>query len=946
MLLNNTRNYFILGVAFCSTVLLSLETDADENSPMEVESLEHQNASALKVKKALNQLRLATTLNPMIESEPAIVLAEGALSETSPTQTEPAQVLPTPDSNQSQPQSQSEPESVIKLKEVEVKAQRRRIITPLPGLAVDRGISTTNIQSASGKEIAESKALNVTDFMNNNMQSVSVTDYAGNPFQQDLNFRGFTASPSIGTPQGISVYMDGVRINEPFGEIVNWDLIPMNALASLDLIPGSNPMFGLNTLGGALALRTKTGFTDEHARAQILDGSWGREQVQVSNGINDGRIGLFTAYSHFKEDGWRDDSPSNIRQLYNQLTIKLPYGEINASALNVDSKLVGNGLLPFETANKDRSSVFTSPEGKKFDRDSVFTSPDESSNEMSHYNLNGQAYLSDSVTLSGLVYKRKVKQSAINGDIYDGYNGLQQRVDDVEYINGVFNLSGLEQGSKGLALQMAFDADKHQIVIGATLDKNHIKFNQGEMYGEIDDKTHQVNPARPEAADDAGLYAARYPVIRNDLKGDSETKSIFFTDTWSPFDNLHITYGTRFNWTNVNNTLLSDKGNDLYQFEYDPSRPYRPGSLLDPARQRCQINSADIFARFVCSKGDYDYRSFNPAVGVAWEATPELTTYGNISRGARTPTVIELGCATDKTKDNQPASTNYQYGCSIPTSLSSDPYLKQVRSTSYETGLRGSTESLQWNLGLFRTELQDDILFVPLGRKNRGVFDNFGKTLRQGIEMGLDSAVGKSRLHVSYTFMKATFESAARTINESNSSNTAPITLQAYNNIEPGDELPGLPNHIVQANWNYQFNDRFDASLGMVMHSSAFVRGNENNEHKPRDATNAIGGGANRDPNDYIGKGKTAGYTVFNLRANYKFDHGITLFAKVDNLFNKKYTTAGDLGRNSFNSAGAFITDSNTWNKTTFIGPGAPLAAWVGLSFDLDWTTLKKQNKK
>lgn len=931
MLISNKKNYFILGVALCSTALLSFETEADEGGAIEAGNLELETPSALKIRNFLNQLWLDETLKFKFSSEPAIVLAETTPSEISPAQTEPIKTAPTPISEQPNSQAQSEPESVIKLKEVEVKAQRRRIITPLPGLAIDRATSTTNIQSASGKEIAESKALNVTDFMNNNMQSVSVTDYAGNPFQQDLNFRGFTASPSIGTPQGISVYMDGVRINEPFGEIVNWDLIPMNALASLDLVPGSNPMFGLNTLGGALALRTKTGFSDAHARAQILGGSWGREQVQVSNGINDGRVGLFTAYNHFKEDGWRDNSPSNIRQLYNQLTVKLPYGEINASALNVDSKLVGNGLLPFETA--------------RYDRESVFTSPDESGTAMSHYNLNGQAYLSDNVTLSGLAYKRKVKQSAVNGDIYDTYNGLQQRVADVEYINGIFNLSGLEQGAKGLALQMAFDFDKHQIVIGATLDKSHIKFMQGQMYGEIDDATHQINPARPDASDIAGLYAARFPVIRNNLKGDSEAKGIFFTDTWSPIDTLHITYGARFNWANVTNTLVSDKGNDLYQFEYDASRPTRPGSLLDPRRQRCAINSADIFARFVCSEGDYDYRSFNPSAGVAWEATPELTTYANISRGARTPTVIELGCANDKTKDNDPFSTNYQYGCSIPTSLSSDPYLEQVRSTAYEAGLRGSTDNLQWNIGLFHTDLKNDILFVPLGRKNRGMFDNFGSTRREGIEIGMDSAVGKSRLHLSYTFMKATYESAARTINDSNSSNTAPITLQAYNNIESGDSLPGLPNHILQATWDYQFNDRFDASLGMVTHSSSYVRGNENNEHRPREATNA-GVGINRDPNDYIGKGKVAGYTIFNLRANYRFDHGITMFAKVDNLFNKKYATAGDLGRNSFNSAGAFITDSDTWNKTTFIGPGAPLAAWIGMSFDLDWSTLKKQNKK
>ena len=81
----------------------------------------------------------------------------------------------------------------------------------------------------------------------------------GNPFQPDLNYRGYTASPLLGTPQGLSVYMDGVRLNQPFGDVVSWDLIPRQAIASMTLMPGSNPLFGLNTLGGALSIQTKDG---------------------------------------------------------------------------------------------------------------------------------------------------------------------------------------------------------------------------------------------------------------------------------------------------------------------------------------------------------------------------------------------------------------------------------------------------------------------------------------------------------------------------------------------------------------------------------------------------------------------------------------------------------------------------------------------------------------
>ena len=92
-----------------------------------------------------------------------------------------------------------------------------------------------------------------------NVQSVDINEAQGNPSQTDINYRGFTASPLLGTPQGLSVFLDGVRINEPFGDVVNWDLIPQAAISTIQLIPGSNPTFGLNTLGGAIAVTTKNG---------------------------------------------------------------------------------------------------------------------------------------------------------------------------------------------------------------------------------------------------------------------------------------------------------------------------------------------------------------------------------------------------------------------------------------------------------------------------------------------------------------------------------------------------------------------------------------------------------------------------------------------------------------------------------------------------------------
>ena len=845
---------------------------------------------------------------------------------------------------EAQQSSNAVPEPAIKVEEIVIRAPRVRIVTPLPGVGIDREQAATNIQSATAREIAESRAVNIAEFMNNNMQSVSINDYAGNPFQQDLNFRGFTASPSIGVPQGISVYMDGVRVNEAFGDVVNWDLIPMNAIASLDLLPGSNPMFGLNTLGGALAIRTKNGFTDAHLRAQLLGGAWGRKQLQFSNGFNVGEIGFFTAYNHFKEDGWRDNSPSNLRQLYNVVTVRLPRGEINFSALNVDTNLTGNGMLPYEMAHVDREAVFTSPDWVK--------------NDLAHYNLNGRWDVNDQMSISALAYRRNLNQQALGADIYDSYRAMQSAwggpdmdgdgVDDVGTLNGMFNLSDSKQTMRGEALQFAWELEQHQIVFGLARDETRIKFNQSQALGMVD-ADHNVALNTDPVFEDYGYgVMTSFPgIIRNDLSGSSNSKSIFFSHTWSPVDNWHITYGFRQNWTNVKNTLRSDRGKDLYNFS---------SSDFVSARDRCKVGT-DPFARWICSSGDYDYRSFNPSFGVTWQPKEDLSVYGNISRGARTPTVIELGCAKEHDQA-EGGSTNFQYGCSIPTALSADPYLKQVRSTGYEAGMRGGQGAFSWNIGVFRTELQNDILFVPLGRKNRGVFDNFGETLRQGIEMGMKGKFGNSTYALNYTFMRATFESPSQLINAANSSNTQATTNQAYVNIKPGDQLPGMPNHIVQANWNYRFTNRFDATLSMIMHSSSYVRGNENNRHKPRDAVNVLPpggvGSPVRDVYDYIGSGEIPGYAIFNIKGNFKFDHGISLFIKVDNVFDKKYATAGDLGLNPFSAKGVFqygssgpgVRDDVAWNNTTFIGSGAPRAAWIGLEFDLDWKKVGKAKKE
>ena len=311
--------------------------------------------------------------------------------------------------------NQNKSEIEIDLRTVKVRAKRFKQIGPMPGLELTKEQIAGNVQSITAKEIKESHSLSLSDLLNSKLQSVNVNDYQGNPFQMDVTYRGFTASPQIGTPQGLSVFFDGVRVNEPFGDVVNWDMIPMNALDGMDIYPGSNPLFGLNTLGGALSMKTKSGFTSPGVSAEILAGSYGRKQLQASGGWNNankdkgswdgGDYAAFAAVNLFLEDGWRQNSPSKVNQAFGKLEWQGERASLALSALGVTNKLVGNGTVPQEFYNQDPSSVFTSP--------------DKTDNTLLQFNLSGVFDVTDHFNVTGRVYNRKSNRHANTGDVID-----------------------------------------------------------------------------------------------------------------------------------------------------------------------------------------------------------------------------------------------------------------------------------------------------------------------------------------------------------------------------------------------------------------------------------------------------------------------------------------------------------------------------------------------
>jgi iron complex outermembrane receptor protein len=144
--------------------------------------------------------------------------------------------------------------------------------TPVPGTSIDIDKIPGNVQSLSASDLSRDGSPSLTGALNANLSSVSINDNLDDPFQPDILYRGFEASPVLGTPQGLAVYQNGVRINEAFGNTVNWDLFPDVAIDHVQLLSAS-PLYGLNALGGAVSVTMKSGFTYRGGDVELSGGS-------------------------------------------------------------------------------------------------------------------------------------------------------------------------------------------------------------------------------------------------------------------------------------------------------------------------------------------------------------------------------------------------------------------------------------------------------------------------------------------------------------------------------------------------------------------------------------------------------------------------------------------------------------------------------------------------
>lgn len=788
---------------------------------------------------------------------------------------------------------------------------------PLPGVGQARNEIPAAVQTATGADIARSQAIDLSEFMNRNLGSVHINEVQNNPFQPDVNYRGYTASPLLGTPQGLSVYMDGVRLNQPFGDVVSWDLIPRAAIASLTLMPGSNPLFGLNTLGGALSIQTKNGRSNPGTAVQTFYGLHQRRAVEFEHGgYNDKGLNWFVTGNVFRENGWRDDSPSDVRQLFGKLGWADAQTDLSMTLAYADNKLTGNGLQEQRLLGRDYRSVYTKP--------------DETENNSIFLNLAGKHSLNDAVLLSGNAYYRQIKTKTFNSDINDdsldqsvyqpnaeeqgvltaaGYSGFPTNGanasntpfpywrcianvllndEPAEKCNGLINRTRTAQENYGFSGQFTLldtlGGQRNQFTGGGSYDASRSRFSQSSQLG-------YLNPDRSitglNAYGDGGITGGDVNGVpydtRTNLTGRTRTWSLFATNTLSIREVWHLTLSGRYNHTTVINR--------------DHIKPGGGGGSLD---------------------GDHVFHRFNPAIGLAFTPGRGVNAYASYNEGSRTPTSIELGCADP------------DYPCKLPNAMAGDPPLKQVVTKTWELGLRGAmAPAITWNAGVFRADNFDDILFVADNAASYGYFKNFGKTRRQGIELGLNSKIGKLDVGVNYTHLDATYQSHETVNGSSNSSNDATSPgLDGNIEAKPGNRIPLIPRHLFKVHADYQVDSAWSVGLGMVAVSGSYARGNENNQHQA-------------DGTFYLGSGKTEGYAVFNLSSKYRATPQLSFFAQINNLLDRKYASAAQLRATGFDANGHFVArpfapvgSEYPLVHSTFFAPGAPRTIWVGLRYE------------
>jgi len=454
--------------------------------------------------------------------------------------------------------------------------------TPLPGLGTAIEQVPANVQIYTSRDLDAQQPSSLSEYLAQNATSISVNDAQGNPFQPDILFRGFSASPLLGTPEGISVFQDGVRINEPFGDVVNWDLVPEAAIADIQLVPGSNPVFGLNTLGGSLALYTKSGAQYPGLRAEVSAGSFGRTAAEMDYGGASSNFDYFVSGNYSDDHGWADHNPSHVEQLFAKVGWQTERTNLDVSLTAADNSLQGTQTLPQSFLG---------------DIYQAYTWPDTQWNRLAFLTARGSQFLADRALLGATLYYRHYTSDSVSSNLNSDYGSIDPATGMPDAIEAFNDAARIDQDGYGGGVQLTLTGApaglRNQLILGASGDFGDALYTQQQQ--------------------NASLTADRGTIASGPLGPlvDADTRSgfvgVFATDTLRLSHSWAITVSARYDHSEI--------------------------SIRDRSGNAPQLDGTHGFSRL------------NPALGVTFNPGPALTVYATYNVGARAPTAIELTCA-------------------------------------------------------------------------------------------------------------------------------------------------------------------------------------------------------------------------------------------------------------------------------------------------------------
>jgi len=774
-------------------------------------------------------------------------------------------------------------------------------VTPVQGGGISLDRVPSNIQTITEEDLSDKKNLSVTDTLNKKTAGISISNLNSSPMQNDINFRGYVAGPLLGTAQALAIYQNGMRVNESFGEIVQWDLVPDFAIQNMQVFPGGDPVFGQNAIGGAISMQLKNGFDFNETHTQISGGTHHRTNEILEFGKDFGNYAVYLGGNFNYDRGYRDHSESYLETFYSDLRYRNEDTELFVNVGQAYTDLNGNGAVPLTLMDMEG-------------RDAVYTHPDNTHNKNYYVNLGGNHFASNELSFQGNIYYRHMERRNYNGDEFEGKD-CGDRFDGTGTVDNIL-CGEFETNTDGVQI---LDASGNSINYAALgLEKDDDEDNEVDDIGAINRSNTKTN------AFGFNIQSTYDGIFR-------EKNNTFFSGL--NYDFSHNSFGSSTELAELTSdrgvqgtgVLLSTDEEGEEQFITNiEATTHNVGLYGSNTLDLNDTTSVNLSARWNWSslkiedqystalEGHHFFWRINPGIGIT-KRYGDTTFFASYKESSRTPSVAELACADPDAP------------CRLPNSFQADPPLDQVVNRNFEIGARGresfdlygTAQNINWTLNAFAGRNYNDIIFIGGNRVGTGYFRNVGNTQRLGTEFALNGSLGKKwSWFAKYAYVRATFQTSQSISSVGHPSNPnddddSVASAAAYEKyqieVRPNDEIPGISPHIGRFGVAYKPLDGWNIDFDVEANSSQYYRGDENNS-------------ANK---------MVPGYFLFNLTTEYTLssnedDSQASIFLQALNIFDENYETGGILAENEVDGTGG---------SGTFVTPGQPFTIFGGLHF-------------